>query len=56
MSQSNLSPLSNSENNKEFVHNFVEDAFNKHDMEAVDKYYSEPYKSGGPHIRHKESH
>jgi hypothetical protein len=34
MSQSNLSPSSNSENNKEFVHNFVEDAFNKHDMEA----------------------
>ena len=40
MSQSNLSPSSNSENNKEFVHNFVEDAFNKHDMEAVDKYYT----------------
>jgi predicted SnoaL-like aldol condensation-catalyzing enzyme len=43
MSQSNLSPSSNSENNKEFVHNFVEDAFNRHDMEAIDKYYSEPY-------------
>jgi predicted SnoaL-like aldol condensation-catalyzing enzyme len=40
MSQSNLSPSSNSENNKEFVHNFVEDAFNKHDMEAIDKYYT----------------
>jgi hypothetical protein len=40
MSQSNLSPSSNSENNKELVHNFVEDAFNKHDMEAVDKYYT----------------
>jgi hypothetical protein len=40
MSQSNLSPSSNSENNKEFAHNFVEDAFNKHDMEAVDKYYT----------------
>ena len=40
MSHSNLSPSSNSENNKEFVHNFVEDAFNKHDMEAVDKYYT----------------
>ena len=40
MSQSNLSPSSNSENNKEFVHNFVEDVFNKHDMEAVDKYYT----------------
>jgi hypothetical protein len=40
MSQSNLSPSSNSENSKEFAHNFVEDAFNKHDMEAVDKYYT----------------
>jgi predicted SnoaL-like aldol condensation-catalyzing enzyme len=39
MSQTAYQP--SAENNKQFVRDFVEGSFNRHDMASVDKYYTE---------------
>ena len=41
---------SNTEKNKQFVVDFVENAFNRHDMSSIDRYYASDLRQHNPQV------